>query len=290
MKQFPSLRKRFKDNFLTQGVLMPGVFNALSAKVAQKAGFKALYISGASLTASAGVPDIGLLTLTEWLLFSRYIVNAVDIPCVCDVDTGFGGLIHVSRTVQECEALGLAGIHIEDQISPKRCGHLSGKEVIPIKEMCQKIHAAVLARSDPNFLIIARTDARTVEGFDSAIERAKAYSDAGADVIFPEALNTPEEFEQFAQKVNHPLLANMTEFGVSPMMTFQELTAMGYKLVIFPVSALRVAMKSVQNFYDHLLKTGSQIPFLNAMQTRNELYDLVEYQKYADLDEKVARF
>ena len=231
-----------------------------------------------------------MLTLSEFSFFIKYITQAVDLPCIADADTGFGEVINVVRTVQELESIGLAGMHMEDQVMPKRCGHLPGKTLISEKNMCAKIQAACSARKDENFLIIARTDARSGEGFDKAISRAKAYVNAGADLIFPEALQTEEEFKQFAKEINVPLLANMTEFGVSPLMSAQELFSIGYKIVIFPVSALRVTMKNTQVLYQEIKKEGAQKSFLNKMQTRQELYELIDYDAYAKLDKKAANY
>jgi len=283
-------RKAFKELMVKKGVVLPGAFNALTAKQIEKNGFEAVYISGAALSASAGLPDIGLLTLSEFTFFIKYITTAVNLPCIADADTGFGEVINVRRTVQEYENSGLTGMHIEDQVMPKRCGHLAGKKLISTEEMCQKIKTACLSRTDENFLIIARTDARSVEGFEEAVNRAKAYFKAGADAIFPEALNSKEEFEEFARQVNVPLLANMTEFGVSPLMTAKELFSLGYKMIIFPVTALRVTMKNTELLYQEIKQNGTQKNFLDKMQTRNELYDLIDYDAYAELDQKVANY
>ena len=227
------LREKFKNQILSNGVLLPGAYNALTAMQIEQTGFEGAYISGAALSASAGLPDIGLLTLSEFSFFIKYITQAVKIPCIADCDTGFGDVINVSRTVKEMEGIGLCGIHIEDQMMPKRCGHLEGKKLVSSNEMIQKIKAACISRKDNNFLIIARTDARSVHGIDEAIERANLYIEAGADAIFPEALKSKEEFELFAQKVDAPLLANMTEFGVSPLFNDEELFSMGYKIIIY---------------------------------------------------------
>src|SRR3982074_1476818 len=238
-------------------VMMPGVPSAAMARQVERAGFDAVYISGAGLAnATAGVPDIGLLTLTEVAQLAGYIARAVKIPAIVDADTGFGGAENVARTIQELEAAGLAGCHIEDQEFPKRCGHLAGKSIVDVEEMVGKIKAAVAARRDPNFMVIARTDARAVEGFDRAVERAGEYLAAGADAIFPEALQTREEFRDFAKEIDIPLLANMTEFGKSPLLSFKELSDFGYRMVIFPQSAFRVAMKASEAFLRALKKTA----------------------------------
>ena len=263
-------------------VIMPGVPNAAMARQVERAGFDAMYVSGAGIAnATAGVPDIGLLTLTEVALLAGYIAKAVKIPAIVDADPGFGGAENVARTIQELEKAGLAGCHIEDQEFPKRCGHLTGKSIVDLEEMVGKIKAAVAARGDPDFMIIARTDARAVEGFDRAVERAREYLAAGADAIFPEALQTAEEFHDFAKEIDRPLLANMTEFGKGPMLTFQQLADSGYRMVIFPQSAFRVSMKASEKFFEALKKTGTQSDWLDKMQTRQELYDLLDYDPNA---------
>lgn len=286
MEQTSLKRKEFKALVQKGGVMLPGAFNALTAKLIQKAGFKGVYISGAGLNNGAGFPDIGLLTLTEFAAMAGYITRATDLPCVCDADTGFGEAVNVSRCVKEMQQAGVAGIHIEDQVFPKRCGHLSGKQLIPVDQMVRKIKTAVLSREDKNFLIIARTDARSVEDFDRAVARAHAYAKAGADVIFPEALKNKEEFAGFAKKVKTPLLANMTEFGVSPLLSAPELFKLGYKIVIYPMGAFRTMMKACEGFYTSLQQAGTQVDLLRKMQTREELYALLDYDSYARLDEK----
>ena len=265
-----------------RAVMMPGVPNAAMARQAERLGFDAVYVSGAGMAnATAGVPDIGLLTLTEVAQLAGYIAKAIDIPAIVDADTGFGGAENVARTIRELEGAGLAGCHIEDQEFPKRCGHLAGKSIVDVGEMVGRIKAAVAARHDPDFMIIARTDARAVEGFDRAVERAGEYVAAGADAIFPEALQSAEEFRDFAKEINLPLLANMTEFGKSPMLTFQQLADFGYRMVIFPQSAFRVSMKASENFLATLKKAGTQSYWLDKMQTRQELYDLLDYDPAA---------
>src|SRR2546421_3273039 len=225
-------------------VMLPGVPNAAMARQVERAGFDAVYISGAGMAnATAGVPDIGLLTMTEVVRLAGYVARAVTIPAIVDADTGFGGAENVARTIQELEAAGLAGCHIEDQEFPKRCGQLAGKEIVDVDEMVGKIKAAVAARHDPDFMIVARTDARAVEDFDRTVDRAQNYLAAGADAIFPEALQSAAEFRDFANEIDLPLLANMTEFGKSPLLSFEGLSDFGYRMVIFPMSAFRVAMK-----------------------------------------------
>ncbi len=264
-------------------VAMPGVFNAAMGRLVERSGFDALYISGAGLcNATAGVPDIGLLTLTEVTQLAGYIARAVRIPCIVDADTGFGAAENAARTIQEFERAGLAGCHIEDQDFPKRCGHLAGKTLVSIEEMNEKIAAAVAAKRDPNFLLIARTDARAVESFDKAVERARSYLAAGADAIFPEALQNEQEFRDFAREVSAPLLANMTEFGKSPLLDLAQLQEFGYRMVIYPQSALRVALKTAEQFFAALKSTGSQREWLERMQTRQELYRLLDYDPGAE--------
>ena len=262
--------------------MLPGVPNAAMARQAERAGFDAVYVSGAGMAnATAGVPDIGLLTLTEVARLAGYVAQAVKIPAIVDADTGFGGAENVGRTIRELEAAGLAGCHIEDQEFPKRCGHLAGKSLVDVKEMVGKIKAAVAARVDSNFMIIARTDARTVEGFDRAVDRAGEYLAAGADAIFPEALENAEEFRNFAKEIDVPLLANITEFGKTPLLSFQQLADLGYRMVIFPQSAFRVSMKASELFFTALKKAGTQSDWLEKMQTRQELYELLDYDPTA---------
>lgn len=259
-------------------VVMPGAFNAYTARLIERAGFDAAYVSGAGLSnATAGVPDIGLLSLEEVARLCGYVAQAVTVPVIADADTGFGGSANVARTVQEFERVGLAGLHIEDQIFPKRCGHLSGKEVEPTSEIVGKIRAAVNARTDRDFVIIARTDSRAVEGFDAAVDRAHEYFAAGADAIFPEALQSPEEFKRFAKLVKAPLLANMTEFGKGPLLSVKQLAAMGYRMVIFPQSAFRVGSRAAMEFLQDLKRRGTQQAWLDRMQSRAELYDVLNY-------------
>ena len=273
-----SKSKRLRELMAKGAVMLPGVPNAAMARQVERAGFDAVYVSGAGMAnATAGVPDIGLLTLTEVAQLAGYIANAIDIPAIVDADTGFGGPENVARTIRELEGAGLAGCHIEDQEFPKRCGHLAGKSLVDLEEMVGKIKAAVASRRDPDFMIIARTDARAVEGFDGAVKRAGEYLAAGADAIFPEALQTAEEFRDFAKEIDRPLLANMTEFGKSPMLTFQQLAEFGYRMVIFPQSAFRVSMKASEGFLAALKKAGTQSDWLDKMQTREELYDLLDY-------------
>jgi methylisocitrate lyase len=262
-------------------LVAPGAFDALSAMLAARGGFEAMYMTGAgTVSALAGLPDVGLLSVTEMATNARYIANAVSIPVFADADTGYGNALNVMRTVREYEQAGLAGLHIEDQVAPKRCGHVAGKECVALDEMVGKVKAAVAARTDPDFVIIARTDARAPLGFDEAVRRGRAYAAAGADVIFPEALQTRQELTDYAREVRAPLLANMTEFGKTPFLTARELEELGYRIVIFAVSAMRVALKAMQAFYADLKKAGTQAAWLDRMMTRVELYDLIDYARY----------
>lgn len=265
-------------------VVMPGAFNAATARLVERAGFPAVYVSGAGLAnATAGVPDIGLLSLNEVATLAGYIAAAVEIPAIVDADTGFGGTAEVAQTIRRIERAGLAGLHLEDQEFPKRCGHLAGKSLVSTGEMVDKLKAALDARSGADFLIIARTDARAVEGFDAAIERAAAYQAAGADAIFAEALQSEDEFRQFAKQISAPLLANMTEFGKGPLLTATQLAEIGYRMVIFPQTLFRVAMRAEESCLADLLHTGTQAGWLDRMQTRAQLYDLLKYDPSVDV-------
>ena len=281
--------QRFRDAFAAGTIAIPGAFNALTARMAERMGYQAVYQSGASLSAGlAALPDIGLLTATEFATQGRYLSQAVSIPVISDADTGFGEPLSVERTVQQFEAAGLAGLHLEDQEMPKRCGHLNGKRLVPTAAMVAKLRAAVTARHDPAFVIIARTDARGVDGFTAAVERAHAYLAAGADMIFPEALETAEEFAEFARMVPAPLLANMTEFGKSPLLSLAELNQFGYAAVLFPVTLFRVAMQAVETALDQLAVEGTQRNFVDVMQTRQHLYELLDYSHYDQRDQHYA--
>lgn len=268
---------------------MPGVYNAITAKLARQAGFDALYLTGAGVTNSlTGYPDIALLTLTEMATAARYVCRAVDVPVIADADTGYGETLNVARAVEEMEHAGLAGVHLEDQVAPKRCGHLDGKQVIPAIEMAKKVRAAVKARSNDDFFLIARTDARTINGIDDAIDRANRYLDAGADGIFPESLQSIEEFAMFAERVKAPLLANMTEFGKTPLISAADFAEMGCAMVIFPMTAFRVMMKAASDLYSELKATGTQAAFMDRMQTRKDLYELIGYAEYDRFDKEIA--
>lgn len=286
MKRTTHLRQLLKR---TQILPVPGAYDALTARVVERVGFEAVYMTGAGIAnAIVGVPDINLVTMTEMVAAARYIAEAVSLPVVCDADTGYGNAVNVMRTVREFEQAGVAGIHLEDQVFPKRCGHLAGKQVIATEEMMGKIRAAVEARRDPDFVVIGRVDARSVTGFRDAVERGIAYREAGADVIFPEALESRAEFAEYAREVGGPLLANMTEFGKSPYLSVSELESLGYRMVIFPASSMRVALKAVWDFYAELKATGTQVGWLDRMKTRLELYDLIDYRRYEEYGDRFA--
>lgn len=269
-------------------VAMPGTFNALVAKLIEAKGFSAVYCTGAGITNSLlGLPDISLISLFEMTQIVGYICQAVNLPVISDADVGFGNAINVIRTVQEFEKAGVAGIHIEDQVMPKKCGHVAGKELIPVEEMVGKIKAAVSAKRDKDFFIIARTDSKAVEGMKGVIKRAHLYIEAGADAIFPEALENEDEFYEFARELKGiTLIGNMTEFGRTKYLSVQEFKQMGYKVVLFPVSTQRVAMKATEDFLIELYKKGTQKDYLKKMQTRKELYDLINYAQYTEWENK----
>jgi methylisocitrate lyase len=277
--------RRLRDAWTAAPLAVPGVFNALVGRIAEQLGFQAVYLSGAALSASAALPDVGLLTLTEFVEAARAIAAATRLPLLCDADTGFGEALNVERTVHLLEDAGAAGIHLEDQQMPKRCGHLSGKQLVEAEDMAAKVRAAVAARRDADFILIARTDARGVAGFDEAIRRARLYVAAGADAIFPEALESKDEFAAFARALEPvPLLANMTEFGRSPNLDFAELAALGYRMVLYPVTTLRVALRAAQAALTDILAKGHQRDQLGLMLTRAELYDLLDYAGYEERD------
>jgi methylisocitrate lyase len=266
-------------------IQVPGAFNALVGRLIEKAGYDAIYLSGGAFSTSAlAMPDVGLFTLTELADQTARLTRRVAIPVIVDADTGFGGPMQVERTIAELEAAGAAAVQLEDQTFEKRCGHLSGKTLIEPAEMCAKLRAAAAARSDKDLVILARTDARGVSSFDDALDRAKRYLDAGADWIFPEALADAGEFERFANQLEAPLLANMTEFGKGPLLSLDELAEMGYAAVIYPITLLRVAMKAVEAALAVIATEGTQAELLDLMQTRQELYDLIEYSDYEARD------
>jgi len=285
-------KRRILRERLAAGELLrfPGAFNPLSARLIERKGFDGVYISGAVLSADLGLPDIGLTTLTEVAGRGQQIARMTELPAIIDADTGFGEPMNVARTIQTLEDAGLAGTHIEDQINPKRCGHLDGKAVVDESTAAKRIRAAVDARRDPNFLIMARTDIRAVEGLDAAVDRAKALVDAGADAIFPEAMRTLAEFERMASELDVPILANMTEFGKSELFTTQQLTDAGVSIVIWPVSMLRIAMGATGRALDTLNDEGHLTSQLGEMQHRADLYDLIDYEGYNHFDTNVFNF
>ncbi|WP_026378650.1 methylisocitrate lyase [Agromyces italicus] len=284
-------RRLFRERLATGQIMrFPGAFNPLSAKLIGERGFEGVYISGAVLSADLGLPDIGLTTLTEVAGRGRQIARMTELPAIIDADTGFGEPMNVARTVQEMEDAGLAGLHIEDQVNPKRCGHLDGKQVVDDETALRRIRAAVDARRDPNFLVMARTDIAAVDGLEAAVDRAKALVDAGADAIFPEAMRSLEEFAAIRAAVDVPLLANMTEFGKSELFTVQQLADVGMNIVIWPVSLLRLAMGSAMRGLDELEASGSLTARLGEMQHRTELYDLIDYEGYNHFDTSIFNF
>lgn len=291
--QTPAADKRrlFRER-LSSGELLrfPGAFNPLSARLIERKGFEGVYISGAVLAADLGLPDIGLTTLTEVASRGQQIARMTELPAIIDADTGFGEPMNVARTIQTLEDAGLAGAHIEDQINPKRCGHLDGKSVVDQDTAAKRIRAAVDARRDPNFLIMARTDIRAVEGMDAAVDRAKALVDAGADAVFPEAMRTLDEFNRMASALDVPILANMTEFGKSDLFTADQLRDAGVRIVIWPVSMLRIAMGATGRALDTLTDDGHLTGMLDQMQHRADLYDLIDYEDYNRFDTSVFNF
>ena len=273
---------------ISEGIVVtPGVFNGISALIAERHGFKALYLSGSGVAGGMGLPDLSLTSLSDVVEEVRRIKLVSGLPLIVDVDTGFGEVLNVERTVKEIERAGASAIHIEDQVLPKKCGHLEGKKLVEVEEMVEKIQAASKSKKNKDFIVIARTDARSVDGIDSAIERAKLYQRAGADGIFPEALESEEEFKEFAKKVKGILLANMTEFGKSPLLSARELEKLGYRIVIFPLTAFRGALKKIDEVYSDLSRKGTQREFISNMMSRKEYYDLINYSSYEDEDKKL---
>jgi methylisocitrate lyase len=256
----------------------------------EQKGFDGVYISGAVLSNDLGIPDIGMTTLTEVSMRGRQIARTTDLPSIIDIDTGFGEPMSVVRTILELEELGISGCHIEDQVNPKRCGHLDGKQLVDMSSMCKKIQAGAKGKRDSNFVLIARTDARATEGLPAAIKRAKAYVDAGADMIFPEALQNEKEFEKFRKEIKVPLLANMTEFGKSKLLDKKTLSNLGYNMVIYPVTTLRLAMKAVEDGLDFIKSNGSQEGILDNMQHRKRLYEILKYEEYNNFDQNIFNF
>ena len=268
----------------------PGAMNPLTAMMIEQKGFDGVYISGAVLSADLGLPDIGLTTLTEVSQRGQQIARVTELPSIIDIDTGFGEPMNAARTIQIMEDSGIAGCHIEDQENPKRCGHLDNKSVLPAADVVKKIKAAANAKRDKNFILIARTDARASEGLDKAIDRAKAYVDAGADMIFPEAMQDEKEFEAMRKAIKAPLLANMTEFGKGRLFTAQELEQLGYNLVIYPVTTLRLAMGAIDRGLDTIKKEGTQESLLGVMQHRKDLYATLRYEEYNAFDQNIFNF
>jgi methylisocitrate lyase len=284
-------RAAFRDG-LNSGRLQrfPGAFSPLVAKLVAEIGFEGVYVSGAVLSADLGLPDIGLTTLTEVTARGAQIASVTDLPTLIDADTGFGEPMNAARTITLLEDAGLAGCHLEDQVNPKRCGHLDGKAVVSTAEMVKRLRGAVAARRDSNFVICARTDAAGIEGVDAAIERARAYTDAGADLIFTEALTGPADFEKFRAAVDIPLLANMTEFGKSELLSQSQLTDIGYNVVIYPVTTLRLAMYAVESGLREIDAKGTQSGLLGQMQHRSRLYELLRYADYNQFDDEIFNF
>lgn len=285
-------RRNFREQLKTGRLLrFPGSFSPLVSMMIEKKGFDGVYISGSVLSNDLGYPDIGLTTLTEVAQRGRQISRTTRLPSIIDADTGWGEPMNVTRTIQEFIEMGLAGCHLEDQLNPKRCGHLDNKSLVAPTDMTKKITAAVNGKMlDPNFLIIARTDARASEGLDKAIDRAKAYVDSGAEMIFPEALQNEKEFEAMRKAVSVPLLANMTEFGKGRLYTTTELSNLGYNLVIYPVTTLRLAMGAAERGLDIIERDGTQEKALELMQTRQQLYDLTRYEEYNEFDQNIFNF
>ena len=281
-------RKDFVNNLKEKKLLrFPGAYNPLCAKLIAEIGFDGVYISGGVMSNDLGIPDIGLTTLKHVSYRANQIAKVTDLPTIVDADTGFSDC---KKTVETFESIGLSGCHIEDQIAEKRCGHLENKELISINQMVKKIKTCISSRKDKNFLIVVRTDANLVEGLDKTIERIKAYEDAGADIIFPESLKDENEFESVRKKSKVNLLANMTEFGKSKLLSVNELQNLGYNIVIYPVTTQRLAMKSVEDGLKSIFKDGHQNNIIDKMQTRKRLYELVEYEKYNTPDKKITDF
>ncbi|WPS88097.1 methylisocitrate lyase [Brevibacillus halotolerans] len=282
------LAKKFRELMNAPDLLqIPGAHDAMAALMARRAGFSALYLSGAAYTASCGLPDLGIITSTEIAQRAKELIRATDLPVLVDIDTGFGGILNVARTAREMLEANVAAVQLEDQQLPKKCGHLNGKKLVTTEEMVQKIIA--IKKVAPTLVLVARTDARSVEGLDAAIERARSYVKAGADAIFPEALESAEEFRMFAQRISAPLLANMTEFGKTPYYTAEEFAKLGYRMVIYPVTSLRVAAKAYERVFQVMKEQGTQKGELANMQTRSELYEAISYEEFEALDKEIAK-
>jgi methylisocitrate lyase len=282
------LRARLNDS--DELLRLPGAFNPLSARLIEQKGFEGVYVSGAVVSADLGLPDIGLTTLTEVAQRAAQIARMTDLPTLVDADTGFGEPMNVARTVQTMEDAGVAGLHIEDQVNPKRCGHLDGKAVVDLDTALKRIRAAADGRRDPDLLIMARTDVRAVDGLGAAVDRARALVDAGADAVFPEAMTGLDEFEAVARAVDVPVLANMTEFGKGRLHTADELRDAGVRIVIYPVTLLRLAMGAASRGLDEIATAGTQEALLGSMQHRADLYDLIDYRGYTAFDSSVFDF
>ncbi|MET3822312.1 MULTISPECIES: methylisocitrate lyase [Burkholderia] len=274
-----------------QPLQVVGAITAYAAKMAQAVGFKAVYLSGGGVAAnSLGIPDLGISTMEDVLIDANRITNATDLPLLVDIDTGWGGAFNIARTVRSFIKAGVAAVHLEDQVGQKRCGHRPGKEVVPIEEMVDRVKAAVDARTDDQFVIMARTDAAAAEGIDAAIERAIAYVEAGADMIFPEAMKTLDDYRRFKAAVKVPILANLTEFGSTPLFTLDELREANVDIALYCCGAYRAMNKAALNFYETLRRDGTQKAAVPTMQTRAELYDFLGYHEYEQkLDELFAQ-
>ena len=290
-KETKQKREDFVKKLKTGNLLrFPGAYNALVAKLIEEIGYDGVYVSGGVMANDLGMPDIGVTTLHDVSTKSHQIARVTNLPTIIDIDTGFGEAMNVSRTIETIEGLGISGCHIEDQMNPKRCGHLDNKDLVTTEEMVKKIKAAVKSKKDSNFQIIARTDANAVEGLEKTIVRAQAYVDAGADVVFPEALKDEKEFEKFRKKIKVYLLSNMTEFGKSKLLTKEQLENLGYNIVIYPVTTQRLALKNVEDGLKQMFEEGHQNNIIDKMQTRKRLYELVEYEKYGEFDQSVFNF
>lgn len=291
--QIPVAEKRAKlaaDLKSGKLVRFPGAYNAMVAMLIEQQGFEGVYVSGAVMANSMGLPDIGFTTMTEVTMFASQIARRTSLPTIMDIDTGFGETMNVARCIHEIEHAGLTGCHLEDQVNPKRCGHLDNKTIVPVTEMVQKIQTAAKAKADPNFIVMARTDARASEGLDKTIDRVKAYVDAGADMIFPEAMYTEADFEKMRKAVSVPILANMTEFGKSKLLTTKQLTDLGVNMVLYPVTTQRLAMKAVEDGLKVIKEEGTQESVLGNMQTRKRLYEVLKYQDYNEFDKNIYNF
>jgi len=269
-----------------EAVPVPGVTDPLTSIIADRMGFKCLYFSGAAFSASLGIPDIGLFSIDQLIDSVKWITRSTNLPLIVDIDTGFGDVVNVIRVIKELEYLGVAAVQLEDQVSPKRCGHLDGKQIVSEQQFVEKLGAALEARE--NMLVIARTDSRDVYSFDESVKRGILYRNSGADVIFPEALENIDEFKQYAMRINTPLLANMTEFGKSPLLSIKELGDIGYNLVIFPATGQRAALGAVKRVFTDIKETGSQIGSISGMMDRSEIYNLIDYDDFIKLDSKIA--